>query len=149
MLAGLGLITKGSQVGEGWSLPVSSSAYDFGISPANAKCGFVFNTDGTIDDFNNGSVSFLANFSNLAPSPLADLWIRLTSDTGDYPNDTALADGSWYQVVGGSFRSFYWEETANGYATTAGIVIVDLCTVGDGSNIVATGSFQGSANVEP
>ena len=137
---------------EEWTLAGSSGSptlsTDFAISPANAQCGFAFNADGTIDRNQNGSTSFFANFSSFATTPRADIWMRLTLDANDFPNVGGLSAGVWYQVVGGSNRVVQWLEDTDGFAVTTGVVKVELCTVGDCSNIVATGYYKGTSSIE-
>lgn len=133
---------------EAWVLVGTSGvpimATDFQTAPNDAQAGWVFNTDGTLDKVGLGA-GFYANFSNKAPSPIADLWVRSSANAGSRPTSGSALD-TWLQVVGGLLRAFYWDE---GFGSYTGSEKFELATDSGGVTIVATGYYGGTATVEP
>lgn len=72
-----------------------------------------------------------------------DLWIRATLDSGDTPDRGTL--GSWEKCCGSgsAVRTWEWDRATNG--STVGTVQFDIATDSGGTNIVATGYYQGDA----
>lgn len=121
-------------------------------SPTNSLVSWIFNTDGTVDKDEGGTVTqFQAGteWSDAQPTPGADMWLRATLDSGD---TTTAGDtlGVWLKVAGSGSanRTFTWEETTDGFANTIGTIQAELATDSGGTNIVATGYYRGTASVE-
>lgn len=121
-------------------------------SPADAEAGWIFNIDGTVDRDDNGSVAQWQDgveWTDEQDTPTVDMWIRATNDAGDNPSSgPALA--TWHKLQGTSeaVRTWLWEETTNGFASTAGTIKVEISTDSGGVTIVATGYYRGVASVE-
>jgi hypothetical protein len=118
-------------------------------SPDDCTAGWRFNSDGTVDKATSvlgiypGSYDqFASGVQWISDTPLITYYIRFTLDSGD--SLTSGTTGSWLALT--SNREFYWRES--GIGQTAGTVKVEIDTVGDGSNIVATGYYRGEANVD-
>lgn len=125
-----------------------NTAVDFAISTNDAEVRWFFNSDGTVDRLKlQGSDVFEifgpAQWCN--QTPVGDYWLRFTHNAGDAAN-VGNSSGSWLAMT--SNLSQGWQETTNGFATHSGSSKVEIATDSGGSNIVATGYYGGTAEVE-
>lgn len=124
---------------------------DLENSPTNALAGWRFQTNGTVyrvvsdtyTQFQDGT-----EWNDGQDSPAGDFWIRATLSSGDAPTSGPTL-GSWHKVSGSGStnRTWEWEETFNGDASTAGTLQIDISSESDGTPIEDTGYYRGNATV--
>lgn len=128
--------------------PITFSEFD--ISPGQAKAEWEFRADGTVwqDKANSASSQYAAGVSwnSGQPSPDRDYWIRFTANAGDAPDVISHTIGTWAQL--NTTRWVGWEVIGLGFQISSGSVKVDIATDSGGSNIVATGYYGGTADME-
>lgn len=152
MLAGLGGILKTAVSSNTITLSGTSGSPNVAsataISPDNCFAEWILQTDGTIDkNTTTGSSQFQTGieWDSDQPTPAATYYVRATADTGDAPT-SGSGTGTWLALT--TQRTWRWTEVRNGFFSKIGAVKLEIDTVGDGSNIVATGYYRGSASVE-
>ena len=124
-----------------------NTSLDFAISTNNAEVRWFFNTDGTIDRIKLQGTDV---YEILAPqwcagTPSISYWMRFTHNAGDTAN-VGQSSGSWISMVSNIGQG--WLETQDGFATYSGSSKVEIATDSGGSNIVATGYYGGTAEIE-
>lgn len=125
-----------------------NTSSDFAISTDNASVYWQFNTDGTVDRIKTQQSDVFDIFPGVQwcnQSPTIDYWIRFTHNAGDASN-FGNSSGSWIAMTTAVGQG--WQETTNGFAETSGSSKVEIATDSGGSNIVATGYYGGTANIE-
>lgn len=122
-----------------------NTSLDFAISTNNAEVRWFFNTDGTIDRLKlQGSDVFeWGNWCNQTPT--ISYWGRFTHNAGDTAN-VGNSSGSWISMI--SNISQGWNEDQDGFATYSGSSKFEIATDSGGSNIIATGYYGGTAEIE-
>lgn len=151
LLLMMSIMLGGEQVTLSGTSGAPSTASDVVLFPADARAGWRFNTNGTVDRLQLGAYGQFQNgveWTNLQPSPGREYWIRITANGAVNPTSGNMVIGLWYKLsgTGSAAREFYWDETGAG--TTSGSVQVDIATDSGGSNIVATGYYGGVATVD-
>lgn len=121
--------------------------------PSDTTAGWIFYSNGTVQRYNGNPpvlVGFQSGIEWIDDTPLIDYWIRFDATLGTDPanggdSSTGLI---WLKLTGtgSADRSFLWEQTVVG--TRSGYCKVEIATDSGGSNIVATGYYSGSAEVE-
>jgi hypothetical protein len=125
-----------------------NTSNDFAISTDNASVLWGFQADGTVDRHKTQGADVFDIFPGSQwcnQTPVLDYWIRWTHNAGDAAN-FGESSGTWRQM--NTARNQGWEETTNGFATTSGSSKVEIATDASGSNIVATGYYGGTAEIE-
>ncbi|MDJ0952492.1 MAG: hypothetical protein QNJ81_02315, partial [Acidimicrobiia bacterium] len=70
----------------------------------------------------------------------SEIYVRATFQTGTgNPPDASSGMDTWLYVYNGTnFANRFWRWTAGpGFDTSSGTILLELCTVGNGTNIVA------------
>lgn len=121
-----------------------NEAGDSAIDPADARAGWYFRTDGTVDRFSNGVLTQFqagSEWSNFQPTPGTDYWIRATLNNGTAPNIGSSLT-TWHRLsgTGEADRDWQWEQTTIGQFLTDSVK-VEISTDSGGSTIVATGYY--------
>ena len=121
-------------------------------SPTNSSAWWEFRTNGTVwSKGDSGTVQFQDSieWTDEQDTPTVDIWIRSTANAGA-AHTTGPTNGIWnvLQGSGEANQRWTWTETTDGEATTQGSVKIEIATDSGGSNIVATGYYQGTAIVE-
>ena len=116
------------------------------VDPDTAGAGWVFNSDGTVDEEDGVLTQFQpgTEWSSKQPSPPATLYIRATPDTGSVPTVAASAAVNTWLALSTN-RAWIWEQDVPG--TYQGSVKVEIAWDAAGSNIAATGYYKGRAVV--
>lgn len=125
-----------------------NTSTDFAISTANASVYWAFNADGTVDRIKTQGSDVFEIFSPAQwcnVTPAGSYWIRFTHNAGDVAN-MGNSSGTWFAMSGANGQG--WQETFDGFATHAGSSKVEIATDAAGSNIVATGYYGGTAEIE-
>ena len=123
-------------------------------SPTDARTGWKFLTDGTVDGGTGTSgVTYVqfqtgSQWSNFQPTPGKDYWLRATLDDGSVPNESSDALNSWLKLAGSGSanREFRWIET--GLGAYNGALKIEIAEDSGGSTIVATGYYGGLATTD-
>lgn len=117
--------------------------------PTDALAGWRFMTDGTVDrivsdiwqQFQDGT-----EWIDSQDNPVGSYWIKATLDSGDTPNGggSSLMD-TWLSF--GTQHQWTWLENSDplNEATTAGTIQVDISNESDGTPILDTGFYRGTA----
>jgi len=127
--------------------PIFTSEFD--LSPGQALAEWQFLSDGRVfrNFHNKSSTQYSAGVQwvNTQQSPFGDYWIRATANADDLP-DTGYALGTWWALT--TTRYWGWEVTGSGFQHSSGSVKVEIATDSGGTNIVATGYYGGTADME-
>lgn len=154
IMHGTSIISKAKKLFEGEIITLSGStgspntANDFAISTNDAEVRWFFNSDGTIDRLKLQGSDVFEIFGPeqwCNQDPVLDYWLRFTHNAGDAAN-VGNSSGSWLAMTGNLSQG--WQETTNGFATHSGSSKVEIATDSGGSNIVATGYYGGTAEIE-
>ena len=125
---------------------------DVGEDPGNASVTWIFETDGEVQVLRLIESDFQyatgVQWSDWQPTPGQDYWIRATNNAGSNPTGGSGL-GTWLKVAGSgsSNRSWVWFRATVG--TTTGSIKVEIATDSGGTDIVATGYYEGAAQVFP
>lgn len=151
-MAAMGLVLGGS--GETVSLSGTSGSPNDSIdkenTPTNALAGWRWQTDGDVERivadvwtiFNSGT-------EWIDSGPVNDYWIQATNDSGDSPTSgPTLATFHKVAGSGSAQREWTWAETSDppGFASTAGTLQIDISNESDGTPILDTGFYSGTAS---
>lgn len=117
--------------------------------PTNAVAGWRFNVDGTVERFVSGSYAdwdtdpeeWVGNLQN----PNDEYWIRFTLDSGDAATTITGGAGVWNKISGSGEALALITWTQGSVGTLSGVYQVDIATDSGGSNIIATGYYEGTA----
>lgn len=112
-------------------------------SPTSSTAGWKFQTSGQLQR-TTGTGAY-ANFQagvQWCNRP-ASLYIRATLDSGNAP-DNGPTLNTW--VITTTEREWTWDRSAVG--TNSGTLQIDIATDSGGTDIIATGYYQGSATVD-
>lgn len=129
-------------------VPNESNAYQ--TDPTNATAGWVFNTNGNMQRWTGNPASLAAwepatdEWSDPSKTGIgSEYWIRFTSYSGTSPTGGSSLN-VWHALS--TERSVLWERTVIGFIT--GIAKVEISSDSSGTPIVATGYYEGRAEVE-
>jgi hypothetical protein len=105
-----------------------------------ATAGWNFNTDGTVDKVEGGTVTQFQDgieWDVNQDVPVDDYWLRATVNTGDAP--TTGNTGVWNKISGASSANYVlrWTKTVSGSHS----VKIEIASDSGGSTIVATGYY--------
>lgn len=121
-------------------------------TPTNALAGWRFYATGRImrivsDTYTNFNLN--TEWIDSYPSPVGDYWLEATNFSGDNPN-LGSALNTWHVLAGAgeaTFRNFEWLENSDplNEATTAGTLQVEISDESDGTPVLDTGFYRGTA----
>jgi len=127
---------------------VPNVSFDKEESPTSALAGWRWNADGTIDRvasdvwtaFNSGTEWIDSN-----PTPAGNYWVQATLDSGDAPT-SGPALTTFHALT--STREWTWLESSDppGSASTLGTLQIDISDESDGTPILDTGYYRGTAS---
>jgi hypothetical protein len=120
---------------------LSSTIDQEGIS---ATVIWEFRPDGTVykTPLSANQQVFFENWSSNIP-PAGSYWIRATVTSGLVSTPSSSPTDTWISLT--SLAAWYWEAVGPGQTTT-GSIKVEISDQSDGSNILATGYYQGTAS---
>lgn len=125
------------------------TAFDSTVTPFLATVDWEFRTDGTVYKVEDFSVP-VETQDNAATTwypdgspPTGTYWIRFTVYSGDTP-DSGDAMTTWHTLASVD-RTFGYNRSTTG--TESGIIKVEIATDSGGTNIVATGYYEGTVDV--
>lgn len=111
-----------------------------------AVASWDFRTDGSI--FYRASQS-LVEWTNtdewLPTAPTKTYYLEAVVDSGDAPTTGTVGAGVWQSLA--IQRLWTWEVSGTTGATYEGTIRIRISDQSDGSNILATGYYRGSANI--
>jgi hypothetical protein len=115
--------------------------------PTNALAGWRFRANGTVErivsdvwtQFQDG-----VEWVDTQDTPTGPFWIKATVDSGDAPNVGNSVD-LWFSLA--ALVTWAWEENSDplNEATTEGVIQVDISDESDGTPILDTGFYKGTA----
>lgn len=106
-----------------------------------ARAGWRFQTDGSLDRNNCAVYSTFGNeWSN--KNPPGTYYIRGQLDSGSNPTSGPTL-GNWHVLT--TEREWEWTQSSTGSNT--GTLQIDIATDSGGTNIVATGYYEGDAEI--
>lgn len=76
------------------------------------------------------------------------IYVRLTADSGVADASSHAIDGTTWHTLTEDSTIITWTETHDGPIPEECVVKVEFCTVGDGSDIVATGYYKSTVSSE-
>ena len=122
----------------------------------SARAEWEFRVNGTVwkETLSSGFVQYQngVEWVDSQDSPVADVWIKATqsglSTPGDAPNVGATLN-TWHKLHGSGEALRYWGWSQAGIGVWDGTIRVDISTESDGTPIVATGYYRGSALALP
>lgn len=121
------------------------------LSPGSAIAGWDFQIDGKVFFWDNGVlVQFItspAEWNQDQVNPTTDYWLRFTLDSGDAAGTVIPSVGTWGVISGGgeSVARIQWNQSGVGSQT--GIYKTEIATDSAGADIIATGFYEGLADV--
>ena len=123
-----------------------NSASTTKVSPTSAESGWRFQTTGGVQkETSTGWATFAGGVEWIDATPPATYYIRATNYSGTNPTSgPALGGSNWHALT--TEREWTWLQSSEGIVQ--GVLKIEIDTVGDGSNIVATGYYKGYSEVE-
>ena len=120
-----------------------NSASSLAEDPANAESGWRFRVNGSVQrETTAGWGGWATGVEWIDATPPSTYYIRATNYSGTNPTSGTL--GSWLALT--TEREWVWLRSSVGI--TQGVLKIEIDTVGDGSNIIATGYYKGFSEVE-
>lgn len=145
MLAASGSVGPSVNLSGTLGVPVSDD--DLATFPDDATAGWSFRATGDLLRFSGTAYSsdqwFGIPGDNVHSTPDGTYYIRVTLQSGTSPSGDSV--GAWLSLAVN--REWYWVET--GLGTVSGVLLVEIATDSGGTDIVASGYYDGEAVVEP
>jgi len=122
--------------------------FDFETFPTDAAAGWSFQSSGDLTKASGAAYNqpewYGSALDTTHQTPDQTYYIRATLDSGVAPS-TGPALNTWLSLA--SSRAWVWSQS--GLGTTEGTLKIEIASDALGTDIVATGYYEGSAEVEP